>query len=641
MNTNDTNRQKAHSMIDHIFKDLFPAQGMTERSEQIKLSHRMLDTMLDGGIALCDAGTGIGKTYAYLTAAAAASRFGAGSSHRPIIISTSSIALQNAVQTEYLPLLSCTLLADGQIDKPLLSVIRKGKGHYVCDERLQRRLRQVNFQKKAPAAADALRSLKDTLDMDKVPHLSGYDRERVCVPQFCDCDHQDCRYRRFLKRCDDERYVFQICNHNLLLADAIHRSQGRRSILPEHGIIIVDEAHKLPEAAREMFGMTLTAGDIQSMIRQLRAERYLLAADVLADTAGPLLRKLTAPREESENLDAYLHLLTIPSRSLPIIEKQVGNLLTVQGRRQLETLRGAVSLFSDPQSNMILYTAEDDDGGTMLCATVSDLTEQMRRVLWRPEHAFVLASGTLAVGDDFHRFRSQAGLLDGRRVTESVSLSPFNYKQNCLLYLPQLPPSQSSEAYYDELADEIAALIRAAWGHALVLFASYAAMSAVKDRLRERELSFPLFTLGRNAMHMTERFRQTPGAVLLATGAAWEGFDFPGDCVSLLVIPRLPFAYPDALKEKERENYPSLRQFIQNVAVPEMQIKLRQGFGRAIRTEADTCVIAILDERASHGRRYYAAMRDALPDMRTTSSLRAVTKFLRELKPESYFEVDA
>ena len=173
--------------------------------------------------------------------------------------------------------------------------------------------------------------------------------------------------------------------------------------------------------------------------------------------------------------------------------------------------------------------------------------------------------------------------------------------------------------------------------------ASYTNKLTVKSgyRLRERELSFPLFTLGRNAMHMTERFRQTPGAVLLATGAAWEGFDFPGDCVSLLVIPRLPFAYPDALKEKERENYPSLRQFIQNVAVPEMQIKLRQGFGRAIRTEADTCVIAILDERASHGRRYYAAMRDALPDMRTTSSLRAVTKFLRERKPESYFEVCA
>ena len=358
MNTNDTNRQKAHSMIDHIFKDLLPTQGMVERSEQIKLSHRMLDTMLNGGIALCDAGTGIGKTYAYLVAAAAANRSDTEALRKPVIISTSSIALQNAVQTEYLPLLSCILLADGQIDRPLFSVIRKGKGHYVCDERLQRRLRQVNFQKKDPAAADALRTLKGTLDMDNVPHLSGYDRERVCVPQFCDCDHQGCRYRRFLKRCDADRYVFQICNHNLLLADAIHRSQGKRPIFPEHSVIIVDEAHKLPEAAREMFGMTLTAGDIQSMIRQLRAERYLLAADVLTDTMGSLLRKLTQPREETEPLDAYLRLLTIPSRSLLVIEKQVGRLLSAQGRRQLEKLE--ITEAPKDETNQLKFRFEYD-----------------------------------------------------------------------------------------------------------------------------------------------------------------------------------------------------------------------------------------------------------------------------------------
>ena len=137
-----------------------------------------------------------------------------------------------------------------------------------------------------------------------------------------------------------------------MVADAIHRSQGRRSILPKHGIIIVDEAHKLPEAAREMFGMTLTASDIQSMINQLRAERYLLAADVLTDTMGSLLRKLTQPREETEPLDAYLRLLTIPSRSLLVIEKQVGRLLSAQGRRQLEKLRGTVSLFSSPRTNI-------------------------------------------------------------------------------------------------------------------------------------------------------------------------------------------------------------------------------------------------------------------------------------------------
>lgn len=165
-------------------------------------------------------------------------------------------------------------------------------------------------------------------------------------------------------------------------------------------------------------------------------------------------------------------------------------------------------------------------------------------------------------------------------------------------------------------------------------------MSAVKERLWEESLPFPLLTLGRNAPHIIEQFRHTPGAVLLATGAAWEGFDFPGDCVSLLIIPRLPFAYPDARKERELEKYSSLHAFIREVAVPEMQIKLRQGFGRAIRTESDTCVIAILDERACRGRRYAQAVSEALPEMRRTGSLREVNRFLREKKPESYFEVE-
>ena len=250
--------------------------------------------------------------------------------------------------------------------------------------------------------------------------------------------------------------------------------------------------------------------------------------------------------------------------------------------------------------------------------------------------------GTMAVGSDFRRFKTQAGLEKGHRVMESVSPSPFDYRNNCLLYLPQIPPRQrveDTDVYFNELTAELVGLIKAATGHALVLFTSYAAMSAVKERLREESLPFPLLTLGRNAPHIIEQFRHTSGAVLLATGAAWEGFDFPGDCVSLLIIPRLPFAYPDARKERELEKYPSLHAFIREVAVPEMQIKLRQGFGRAIRTESDTCVIAILDERACRGSRYAQAVSEALPEMRRTGSLREVTRFLREKKPESYFEV--
>lgn len=546
MNTND-NRLKAHKLIDHIFQDLLPAHGMAQRPEQIQLSHRMLDAMQDGRIALCDAGTGIGKTYAYLAAATAASAFPTGQIARPIIISTSSIALQNAVLTEYLPLLSCVLMADGILTKPLKAVIRKGKSHYVCDERLDRRLRQVNLAKKNPEALAALRTLKETLDMDGVSHLSGYDRERVCVPQVCDCKQKDCRYQRFLKTCDRGQFLFQICNHNLLVADAIHRSEGKRPIFPEHSIIIVDEAHKLPETAQQMLGVTLTVEEIRNLILQLKEERYLLAAEMLEDSTGPLLRKLAQPREEAEPVEACLRLLTAPSCTLPIIQRQIGSLLSPLGSRQLNTVLDAVKLFTSSQTDMIFYTAEDvSTGGAMLCAAAGDITQRIKKILWQPDQVFVLTSGTMAVGSDFRRFKTQAGLKKGHRVMESVSPSPFDYRNNCLLYLPQIPPRQrveDTDVYFNELTAELVGLIKAASGHALVLFTSYAAMSAVKERLREESLPFPLLTLGRNAPHIIEQFRHTPGAVLLATGAAWEGFDFPGDCVSLLIIPRLPFAY--------------------------------------------------------------------------------------------------
>lgn len=234
MNTKD-NRQNVHNEIDHIFRSLLPAQGMAERPAQIVLSHQMLDAMLDGGIALCDAGTGIGKTYAYLVAGTAFHRFRAaqGLTPLPLLISTSSIALQDAVVNSYLPFLSKLLLVDGILRTPLRAIIRKGKSHYVCDERLRQRLQVVNLKRKNPKAREALLSLRDHLDLDLAIHLSGYDRERVCVPQICDCGRCDCRYLCFMDVCDSGRYQFQICNHNLLLADAIHRSTGKRPIFPE------------------------------------------------------------------------------------------------------------------------------------------------------------------------------------------------------------------------------------------------------------------------------------------------------------------------------------------------------------------------------------------------------------------------
>ena len=633
--------EKAHEEIDYIFKTLLPQRGMAERPEQIRLCHSILDAMLDGSIALCDAGTGIGKTFAYLTAGIlhGKCRAAEGKPQRPILISTSSIALQSAIQKEYLPLLSSVLLSEGLISAPIEAVIRKGKAHYACDARLERRVRQVEGSHKNPAARQALHTAWHVLDLDQLSGMSSYDRERICVPKRCNCRRKDCRYRCFLDACQSGQYTVQICNHNLLLADLIHRSQKKKPLLPDSAAIIIDEAHKLPETARQMFGVTLNAQDFAELIRSLHVERYVLAAELLSEAVEPLAEKLSLPVEEGAGFDAYQMFLERPHQVLTVICRQLEGLLTRETWRLLSAVASTVSLFYLGNPEMIFYAADDDHGGSMLCGTVSELAAQLQTTLWRQDQPIILTSGTLAVGKDFSRFRTATGLTGERPVMETVCPSPFDYQHNCLLYLPPDPIPLDAADYYDQLAAQIRQLAAASHGHALVLFTSYLAMSAVKERLQAAALPYPVFTMGRRPARTLAAFRAATGSILLATGAAWEGLDFAGDGVSLLIIPRLPFAYPDAVKEKEREDYPNLREFLHSVVVPEMQIKLRQGFGRAIRTETDTCAVAVLDPRAARGRRYFQSMVEALPEMPVTGSLRAVEQFYRDRKGAGYFRL--
>lgn len=315
--------REAHQKIDHIFKSLFPKYGMAERTEQIKLAHRMLDAMLNNRVALSDAGTGIGKTYAYLVAGTLYLRYRAACelAFRPIIISTSSIALQSAVKDEYLPFLSELMMENGFTNRPIRAVIRKGKSHYVCDRRLKRRLNRIDFSKKNPAAATALRLLCKRLDMDEATHLSNYDRKRICVPKACDCNDADCRYRRFLESCGTNRYPFQICNHNIFLADAIHHRDGRRPILPDSCAVILDEAHKLPETERQMFGEVLEPDSIREFLDTLREERFILPAETLAKLSAPLLAEMSKPFCEDTPVERYVRLMVMPTRYLLVNEK--------------------------------------------------------------------------------------------------------------------------------------------------------------------------------------------------------------------------------------------------------------------------------------------------------------------------------
>ena len=250
-----------------------------------------------------------------------------------------------------------------------------------------------------------------------------------------------------------------------------------------------------------------------------------------------------------------------------------------------------------------------------------------------------MTSGTLAAGHDFTHIRRQLGLHDGSAVQTVQVASPFDYAKNCLLVFPSSHTNAGNNPH-ERLARQIEQLIQEAHGHTLVLFTSYDQMGHVYEQLEGR-LPVPLFKAPRGGQWFVEQFKRCDNAVLLAGGPCWEGVDFPGDIVSLLVVVRLPFPVPDPVREARRQQYPDLHSYIQAEIVPEMQQKLRQGFGRAIRTETDSCAVAILDPRAALGGRYHQAVLDALPaGIPVSTEINEIQTFLRARKGPDFFLPD-
>ena len=250
-------QKRAHGEVERIFRELLPETGLHVREEQIRLCHEMLDALMKNEITLCDAGVGIGKTYAYLTACILMRKYSvlhsgySGCDRRPVVVSTSSIALQKAIIEEYVPFLSDVLLKADLLQGELKAVVRKGKEHFVCDYRLAQRLEAVRDKNKNQIQMEALKSLRHNFDLDSVHNLSGFDRRLVCVPKFCprECPGKaGCRYQKHLDTSRKEDIFLQICNHNYLLADAMHRANGYRPLLADYRALVVDEAHKLPDA---------------------------------------------------------------------------------------------------------------------------------------------------------------------------------------------------------------------------------------------------------------------------------------------------------------------------------------------------------------------------------------------------------
>lgn len=486
----------------------------------------------------------------------------------------------------------------------------------------------------------SLYNVSRNLDLDQAEGLSNFDRRLICVPEHCpkSCSaRRSCRYRKYLEEANGRRVTIQICNHNFLLADATHRQEKWPRLLKNYQALVIDEAHKLPEAAAQMYGRRFSVQDGENLCR-------LLEKSHCTHTAQQLRERLTA-------LQAAFCADEIVNAAVAFCPSNVQNaaLLSAQAAfRQAAVTRTAkplpawplhrlresadvLQLFIEQNSNCILYIQYDSDGKPTLCADCRDLPARLDKALWSVRQAAILTSGTLSAGGNFTHTVQRIGLNNPQTFRAE---SPFDYKRNCILYFPKRTSTPLDEVEW--LSQEIEQLVQVCHGHALVLFTSYDQVGRVQQRLQGL-LAYPLLTARRNGQLFVQAFKQLPNAVLFAAGPCWEGVDFPGDRVSLLIIARLPFPVPDPVSDAEKAKYPDLHSYIQAEVIPTMQKKLRQGFGRAIRTETDTCTVAILDPRAAPGGRYHRAALDALPKMNMTQDIKDVEHFIRAVKGAEYF----
>ncbi|MDL2293385.1 ATP-dependent DNA helicase [Ruminococcaceae bacterium OttesenSCG-928-D13] len=671
-------------ILEHVFHKLLPAHGYTLRRSQAELAAHTLDALCRRRVSLSEAEVGVGKTLAYLTSATLVKRGRANdfwyrgafpgqnwadSARMPVVVSTSSIALQNALVREYIPELSRILMEGGIIREPLTAVLRKGREHYLCE----RRLRTYLMDADEATAALLLPLLEQTaaVDLASVENLTPYMKRRIGVSGRCDynCPHREiCRHRRHLAHVQSNRHDFQICNHQFLLADIHRRRDKQKPLLPHYQAVIIDEGHKFLAAARQLYGVELAAAEIPLVTEEIytltmrsgeSAETIRTNAKKLRGQNGRLTKHLlagTAIGEIEEDADKLTVFLDKDStRHLRNIRCICSDLMAAlheqrvsarhRGRHshilwELTSILKRVSIL-EKHTSLICWT-EERGADTALCAIPKNLDELLLQDFWSKGLPIVLTSGTLSAAGDFSRIKQTLGLhrLPEAYQMETSKPSPFDHHANTLLYISeQTPfPDNHNREYLDAISDEVERLILASHAHAAVLFTSYNAMGLVYTTLLHRDLPFPMFRMGRGDTTAINQFKESGNGVLFASGALWEGIDIPGDALSMLIIVRLPFAVPDPITEYEQSLYPNMAAYKDSVVLPDMLVKLKQGFGRLIRTETDSGVVALLDCRAREGAPYREQVLRALPSCRVTGNMQDVGTFLRTKKAPGYFE---
>ena len=688
--------------LDAVFMNVLPRHGFDVRDGQIELARHMLRALYERRIGLAEAGVGIGKTMAFIIAALLV-KLKKADDHwirnaygytkdftektpMPVIISTSSIALQEAIVSDYIPAISKILLEYMIIPHPLKAVVRKGKGHYICDYRLASFANSVNG-KQNPLLQSLMNTSGAGIDLDKVPGLGMRAKRMTCVTDKCGggCPIRDkCRYLSLINAYMSPDIDIQVCNHNFLLADASKRGKGVKPMLPNYQAVIIDEVHKLLPAARQMYGTSLSnkeIGALRGIITKLpfadgkKKSLALAYCQTAIDSNEDLFRYLSrsaAGFAQSGDVQdrvktdigkhAQIALRSLSYNSGRLADALKENAADIKNHpehagliHRLESFKKKADMFLPPKD--LVYWLETPAGSndTELClaAIPKDIDKKLYADIWSKPYPKILTSGTLAVNGRFDYIKAQLGLntvWDGG-ILETTKRAPFNYREQCLLYIsektpfPAPPDNFDSEApsdnleeeYISAVSEEVKDLITAASGHTAVLFTSYRVMGMVMSRLKDARLPYPMFRLGKGEPYAIKEFKASSNGVLFAAGSFWEGVDIPGDILSSLIIVKLPFAAPDPVNEYERSRYGSDEEFKDRYIFSDMIIRLKQGIGRLLRKIDDTGVISILDSRMRPGARYWRKVLATLPDYRVTNKLEDVRAFLREKKADGYF----